>query len=64
MRKFVIATTLTVVLAGTANAAGVRFQDRGPRDRDTPIVRILKIVKGLFTPAVNSGGPSVPIPVQ
>jgi hypothetical protein len=62
MRKFVIATTLAVVLAGTANA-DIRFQDRGPRDRDTPIVRVLKLVKRLFTPTVNTT-PSVPIPVQ
>ena len=59
MRKFVIATALTVVLAGTANAADVRFQDRG--SRDTPIVRVLKLVKRLFTPTVNTT-PTVPIP--
>lgn len=61
MRKFVIATALTVVIAGTASASDVRFQDRGNRHGDTPIVRVLKLVKRFFTPTVQTG-PTVPIP--
>jgi hypothetical protein len=59
MRKLVIVTTLTLVLAGTASASDVRFQDRG--DRDTPIVRVLKVIKRLFTPSANAL-PTVPVP--
>jgi hypothetical protein len=63
MRKLVIATTLTVVLAGTASASDIRFQDRGPRDRDTPIVRVYKAIKRLLTPSTTTG-PTVPIPKE
>jgi hypothetical protein len=61
MRKLVIVTTLTVVLAGTASASDVRFQDRGPRDRDTPIVRVIKLVKRFLTPSAQNL-PTVPFP--
>lgn len=61
MRKAVIVTTLTLVLAGTASASDVRFQDRGPRERNTPIVRLIKIVKRVFTPTLNNL-PTTPIP--
>lgn len=61
MRKLIIATTLTVVLAGTASAANVHSRDREPRERDTPIVRVIKVIKRLFTPSVNAS-PTVPIP--
>jgi hypothetical protein len=59
MRKLIIATTLTVVLAGTASAAEVRFKDRNPRERDAPIVRVIKAVKRLLT--INNL-PTVPHP--
>ncbi|HEX6087750.1 MAG TPA: hypothetical protein VF266_24675 [Thermoanaerobaculia bacterium] len=61
MRKLVIATTLTLVLAGTASAAKAGSADRGPRERDTPIVRVIKLIKRVFTPSANAA-PTVPIP--
>jgi hypothetical protein len=62
MRKLMIAATLTLVLAGTASASNDgRFGDRSPRDRDNPIVRIIKTIKRLLTPA-NNDLPSQPVP--
>ncbi|HVE71981.1 MAG TPA: hypothetical protein VNI54_11475 [Thermoanaerobaculia bacterium] len=62
MRKLIAATTLTFVLAGTA-AALPRERERTPRERDNPIVRILKIVKRVFTPSTNEL-PVPPLPQQ
>ena len=57
MRKLIAATTLTLILAGpTAQAA----QPRG-RDRENPIVRMLKIVKRVLTPSTNEI-PTPPLP--
>jgi len=61
MRKLIVVTTLTVVLAGSASAADVRGRERNPRDGETPIVRLMKIVKRLLTPSVNTT-PTTPIP--
>jgi hypothetical protein len=61
MRKLIAATTLTLVLAATANAAEVRSADRGPRDRENPIVRAIKILKHYFTPSTQAL-PSTPVP--
>ena len=61
MRKFVIATTLAIVLAGSASAANPRAHDRNPRERDTPIVRVYKMIKRLFTPATQNW-PTQPVP--
>jgi hypothetical protein len=61
MRKLIVATAITVVLAGSASAADVRFNDRGSRERENPIVRIFKLIKRTFTPATNNW-PTVPIP--
>jgi hypothetical protein len=61
MRKLIIATAVTVLLAGSASASEARFNDRGPRERENPIVRIFKLIKRTFTPATNNW-PTVPIP--
>ena len=61
MRKLIIATAITVLLAGSAKASDARFKDRGPRERENPIVRVLKLIKRTFTPASNNW-PTVPIP--
>ena len=62
MRKIIAVTTLTLVLAGTANAADTRNRDRSnPRDRDTPIVRVYKAIKRFFTPATQNW-PTTPVP--
>lgn len=63
MRKLIVATTLTVVLAGSASAADTRFQDRSPRDRDTVIARVMKAVKRLLVPTTNTT-PSTPVPTK
>jgi hypothetical protein len=63
MRKMIIATTLTLVLAGTTAAAAPRDRESGRgRGRDeTPMVRFVKAVQRLF--GVGTFGlPSVPIP--
>jgi hypothetical protein len=57
MRKLVAAVTLSLVLAGTASAA----EPRGPRDRETPIVRVFKAIKRLLNPSAQNW-PTVPIP--
>jgi hypothetical protein len=64
MRNFIIAATLTVTLAATANAAPVRKSDpgMGPRERDTtPIVRIIRSVKKFLGIGANNL-PATPIP--
>jgi hypothetical protein len=61
MRKLIVATAITVVLAGSADAAVARSNERGPRDHENPIVRIFKVIKRAFTPATNNW-PTVPIP--
>ena len=60
MRKLIAAITLTLILAGsTARAAEPRGRERTPRDRDNPIVRMIKIVKRVLT---TSELPVPPLP--
>jgi hypothetical protein len=59
MRKLIIATTLTLALAITATADTRGAADRGPREKGTPIERVIKAIKRLIT---TTGLPTVPIP--
>lgn len=58
MRKAIFAALLTLALATpAAQAAASRDRDI-PRDRETPIVRIIRTIKRLIT----TGEISIPIP--
>lgn len=60
MRKLIIVTILTLALATPATAAPTRGgADRGARDKETPIERVIKVVKRLIT---STSLPTVPIP--
>ncbi|HVG25249.1 MAG TPA: hypothetical protein VND45_13920 [Thermoanaerobaculia bacterium] len=55
MRKLIAATTLTAILAATPLHAA----DPRPRERDTPITRVVKLIKRLIT---NNELPTPPLP--
>jgi hypothetical protein len=57
MRKFIVAATLTLALTAPTALATPRDRDK-PRDPETPMTRIVRLIKHLIT----TGGPSVPLP--
>jgi len=61
-KNFALAVALTIALSSTAPAFAAYTRDGGGRDRDlSPIQRVIKIIKKLFTPIAQEdadlGGP-------